>query len=131
MGDLSRNLSRHEFSCLCGCGFDTVDVVLVRILQQVCFEFSQRTGKRVYIIITGPNRCAAHNATIPGAGKNSQHIYGRAADFRLKTEDGDIPPQEVYDYIDKTFPDRYGLGIYSNRVHFDTRTNGPARWDER
>lgn len=131
MGDISKNLSRHEMACKCGCGFDTVDVELGRVIQQVCFEFAQRTGQQVYLIVTGPNRCRAHNAATPGASENSQHLYGRAMDFILKSGGVYISPQDIYTYINETWPDQYGLGLYSNRVHFDTRTNGPARWDER
>ena len=41
-----------------------------------------------------------------------------------------IDPQVIYDHIDRKFPDSYGLGIYANRVHIDTRRRR-VRWDER
>ena len=39
MGDLSLNLSRHEFACQCGCGYDTVDFELVTVVQEGCEYF--------------------------------------------------------------------------------------------
>lgn len=128
MGDLSPNLSRHEMACQCGCGFDTVDVDLVRVLQGACNHFADVKNAKVTIKVTGPNRCEAHNAAVPGASPNSQHIYARAADFKLYADGVQIPASEVYDYLCGAYPGRYGFGLYSNRVHADTRTGGPARW---
>jgi len=124
MGDLTTNISRSEFSCECGCGFDTADIELVNALQDCVDYFGH-----CYILITGPNRCEKHNKAVGGA-KNSQHLYGRAADFRIfdvKTR-VQVDPGEVYDYLNETHKDKFGLGLYSNRVHFDTRSGGCARW---
>ena len=33
MGDISKNISRHELECHCGCGFNTVDYSLVIAIQ--------------------------------------------------------------------------------------------------
>lgn len=132
MGDLTNNLSRSEFDCECGCGFDTVDIKLVDVLQNLVWHFSVVYSAPVSIRITGPNRCPTHNVKIGGAA-DSQHQYGRAADFKLFNRNtGDqIDPDEVADYLEKEYRGKYGVGRYSNRVHFDTRTNGPARWDAR
>ena len=124
MGDLTTNISRSEFACKCNCGFDTVDIALAEALQDCVDHFGH-----CYILITGPNRCEKHNNSVGGA-LNSQHIYGRAADFRIfdvKTRT-QVSPVEVYDYMDKAYKGKYGLGLYSNRVHFDTRSGPCARW---
>ena len=129
MGDLSKNLSRHEMTCECGCGFDTVDYELVNVLQGCIDHF--RNGVPAYMLITGGNRCEAHNETIKGAAKNSQHIKGRAADFKLfrvGTRE-QIDPVDVFSYLDNKFSGKYGIGLYSNRVHVDTRTHGIWRRD--
>lgn len=135
MGNLSKNLSRSEFLCECCCGFDTVDIKLVEMLQGACDHFAAVYGTKIKISITGPNRCKAHNTKVTGnPDSNSQHIYGRAADHKIYAytcgEWMQIPPIEVYDYYDEAYPE-CGLGIYVNRVHADSRTNGPARWDAR
>jgi len=124
MGNLTKNLSRHEFACECGCGFDTADFDLVNALQNCVDHF---TG--CYVVISGPNRCATHNKTVGGAD-NSMHQFGKAADFKLytlKTRE-QIDPSLVYDYLDDKYSNRCGIGIYHNRVHFDVRSEF-ARWE--
>jgi uncharacterized protein YcbK (DUF882 family) len=141
MGDLTKNLSRSEFACECGCGFDTVDVELVEVLQKCVHHFEGVDGISARIKITGPNRCVEHNEKVqkhynpdyvPYSSK-TQHIYGRAADFKLfnRFTNEQIDPDRVADYLEQEYSGRFGMGRYSNRVHFDTRTIGPARWDKR
>ncbi len=130
MGDLSPNLSRHEMACHCGCGFDTADIELVGVLQGTCDHFRHDMGYKVIIVVTGPNRCRKHNKEEGGADE-SQHIYARAADFQIfiikHGVKEQIPPKVVYDYLDGKYPGKYGLGLYSNRCHSDTRTVGVWR----
>ncbi len=131
MGDLSKNFSRSEFECTCGCGFDTVDTQLLTMLQDACDHFARYHMVQIRCDITGPNRCPAHNADVGGA-PNSQHIYGRAADHKFfRRKDGQwvqIHPEVQYDFYDRNYQE-CGLGLYDNRVHVDSRTNGPSRWD--
>jgi len=127
MGDLSANLSRHEMACNCECGFDTVDHELVVVLQGVCDFLFDDTGFIPVLIITGPNRCHKHNSYEGGADK-SQHLYARAADFKIKINGEYYSPQLIYAYLDKKYPDKYGIGLYHNRIHLDTRTGTKARW---
>ena len=128
MGDLSKNLSRYEMKCAC-CDFDTVDFDLVKVLQDCVDHFSN--GVPAYIHISGGNRCEAHNTTIEGAAKNSQHIYGRAADFKLIRVESrqQIDPVIIYNYLCDKYSGKYGVGLYSNRCHVDTRTHGIWRRD--
>lgn len=131
MGDLTRNLSRKEFECNCGCGFDTVDYELVLVLQNAIFYFENYFKKKVIVLITGGNRCKKHNIAQGGAPK-SKHIDGKAADHKFFTvsEDGrkeQIDPEVVYSYYDNKYPDKYGLGKYENRTHIDSRAR-KARW---
>lgn len=128
MGDLTKNLSRSEFACKCGCGFDTVDIETVNILQDCVDHFSSETGRKATIHITGPNRCKKHNDNTKGASTNSQHVYARAADFKIKVDGNYIPPRVVFNYLDKEYGDSIAVGLYSNRVHMDTRTNAGQRW---
>ena len=139
MGDLSKNLSRHEFACKCGCGFDTVDVVLLNTLQATADWFFAKADKtrvkRVSITINSGCRCSAHNKR-EGGSKNSRHMQGTAADFKLKyvATDGtksQINPDTVADYLDRKFPNQYGVGWYRGRTHFDASSSGRRRWDMR
>ena len=120
---LTDHFKRSEFVCRCGCGFDTVDYMLLLTLEDEHVALTSKYG-RVRIIITGPNRCEAHNRNEGGANK-STHKEAKAADHHADYfSDGiwvAIPPQVQYDLLDSWYPDSCGLIIYSNRVHFDTR----------
>lgn len=116
MGDLSKNFSRHEFACKCGCGFDTVDAELLRILQSVRDHFGRA------VTITSACRCETHNARVGGTS-GSQHLRGRAGDIVVSG----VEPVMVADYINRMDSERNGIGRYSDFTHVDTRT-GRARW---
>jgi len=114
---ISKNFNRSEFACKCGCGFDTVDYELLLILEEVRAHFDKP------VTIESGCRSYDYNKEIGGSEK-SQHLYGRAADFKVKG----TKPMEVYIYLNNKYPNKLGLGLYRSWVHLDTRTNGPARW---
>lgn len=111
--------TRDEFECKCGCGLDTVDFELVKILDDVRAYF----GKP--ITINSGNRCVEHNASV-GGSDNSMHLYSRAADFVVK----DIHANMVADYLENKYSGTYGIGRYNGRTHIDSRET-KARWDKR
>lgn len=111
---ISKNFSRIEFACKCGCGQDTVDSELLNILQSVRDKFGP-------VVITSANRCEAHNAK-EGGSKNSQHLRSRAADIQLRN----VAYQDVVDFIAEKFPNT-GIGTYSGFIHVDSR-GVRARW---
>lgn len=117
MGDLSKDFSRHEFACKCGCGFDTVDAELLNVLQDIRDHFGRP------IIISSACRCDKHNKKV-GGSDDSQHKLGRAADINVKR----MPPESVQRYLEGKYTGAYGIGRYSTFTHIDTRSNGPARW---
>lgn len=118
MGDILENFSRSEFACKCGCGFDTVDIQLGEVLQDVREHFGRM------VKINSGCRCERHNLH-EGGSENSQHLYGRAADFEVKGVHADV----VADYLEKRWPN-CGIGRYVGRTHVDTRGHA-ARWDFR
>lgn len=139
MGDLTKNLSRYEFACKCGCGFDIVDHQLAVILQRTADhfldEFQVQGVIRVVIKINSGCRCPTHNKN-EGGSKNSRHMQGNAADFKIKLVfaggvQKQVSPTKVADYLNATYPDRYGVGWYNGRTHFDTSSSGRRRWDSR
>lgn len=111
-----RYFKREEFACKCGCGYDTVDYELMKVLIEVRTYFGEP------VIINSACRCVDHNKAV-GGKPNSQHLFARAADIRVLG----IEPNLVYNYINNTYPDQYGLGNYSKFTHIDTR-NYKARW---
>jgi len=117
MGDLSKNFSRYEFACHCGCGFDQVDSVLVRALQTL----RDRIARPIHVL--SGCRCRDHNQAVGGSPK-SQHLIGRAADImavRLKPRDLAAVALGIEEFA------RGGIGIYPWGVHLDVRPDGPSR----
>ena len=110
--------SRSEFACKCGCGFNTVDYELARVLDELRENFSSPVN------VTSGCRCISHNHAIGGASK-SQHLYGRATDIQVSG----IDPEEVYEYLTEKYEYKYGLGLYDNFVHIDTRCT-KVRWSK-
>ncbi len=125
MGDLSKNLSRHEMACECGCGFATADIELVAVMQESADHFNAK------IRVSGPCRCLSHNETVQKKynpdyvpfSSESRHMWGDATDYYLVG----VTARELYDYLDEKYPNKYGIGLYSNRVHLDVRPIR-ARW---
>tara|TARA_R110000823_G_scaffold246925_1_gene370781 strand:+ start:4375 stop:4752 length:378 start_codon:yes stop_codon:yes gene_type:complete len=123
---LTKNFSKSEFSCKCGCEMPKNienNVKKLAIQLQII-----RDIVNVPIKINSGYRCEKHNSSIKGSSKNSQHLKGKAADIVIKG----------YDPILKTFPllDQLveegeliigGIGKYSTFTHIDIRKNR-ARW---
>jgi len=114
---LSQYFKRSEFECQCGCGQDTVDYELIRVLEAL----RAHTGP---IFISSGNRCVKHNMDVGGA-LNSYHVISKAADIVVKGN----TPAEIYHHLNLRYPDQYGIGLYSGWVHLDVRKE-KARWDE-
>lgn len=117
MGDLSANFSRYEFACKDKCGFDTVDIELLMVLQDLRDHF--KTG----VFLSSGCRCLKYNTAIRGASK-SKHMHGMAADVQITN----IRPKQVADYLEDKYPEYYGIGRYKSFTHIDVRSKKPARW---
>ena len=118
MLQLSKNFSREEFACRCGCGYDTVDAELIAVLENIRAEF----GAEVRIL--SGTRCNDHNAEIDHSSLSSQHLWGKAADIEVRG----VPAAKLQNYLLHKYEDRYGLGCYATFTHIDVR-EGPARWE--
>ena len=124
MGDLSKNFSRREFACHCGCGRDNVSPALVAALQQL------RDLAEAPVAVVSGCRCPAHNRAVGGA-KGSLHLATRdqegcAADVRI----GGLGLKEMY-RLAQEVPGFYGggIGLYPGDgfMHVDVRGH-EARW---
>ncbi len=114
---ISKDFQRSEFACKCGCGFDTVDVELIEVLQDVRDHFGEQ------ITITSGCRCPYNNEKAGGAQK-SQHLFGRAADFKVE----DVAPGVVAQWLVSEYRGEVAVGLYYNRVHVDTRSAAGQFW---
>ena len=118
---ISKNFTRDEASCNCGCDQDNADIQLVKWLEKIRKQY----GKPV--IIHCWNRCLKHNRTIKGSKDTSQHVKGKAVDFHIEGED----PLDIACWInDNLCPKSGGVGMYDTFVHMDRRAK-KARWDMR
>jgi uncharacterized protein YcbK (DUF882 family) len=90
------------------------------MLQAIRSHFDQP------ITITSGYRSPAYNKKVGGAS-NSQHLYGKAADFKVAGTN----IADVHAWCNQAFPDA-GLGIYVRNggwgwIHIDNR-GSRARW---
>ena len=120
---LSPNFRVREFACKDGSDPIFVDDELVALLQKI----RQHFGKA--LTITSAYRTPAHNKKSGGAAY-SQHLYGRAADFKVSG----VGPDTVAAYAETLLPGRGGIGVYPPKagraegwVHIDTRAS-KSRW---
>ena len=116
---LSKNFTRKDFKCPCGCSRQMVDSELVEKLQAI----RDKLGKAIKV--TSGYRCLSHNAAV-GGSPGSKHRYGMAADWRLV--DRSINPVALGIIATQYFK---AVGIYwydgCAIVHTDTRDT-KATW---
>ena len=117
---LTKNFTKSEFECPCGCGQQSVDMELAEKLQLLRDKVDRP------LKITSGYRCITHNAAV-GGSQNSKHRYGMAADWR--TENRSINPVALG--ILAQAVGFGGIGIYwhseAAMCHADTRA-GKATW---
>lgn len=113
---------RSEFACKCGrCGGFPVepDEDLVRLLEKIREHFNAP------VTISSGIRCKAHNSSpAVGGATNSQHLYGTAADIKVKGVD----PAKVVAYAETLLSGTGGIGTYNTFTHVDVRKT-KSRWN--
>jgi len=112
----SKYFNREEFTCKCGCGFNSVDAELLTVLEELREEFDSP------VTINSGCRCVGYNKLVGGSAE-SQHTLARAADIVV----AGVHPQDVYLALEATYPEQYGMGNYNTFTHIDTR-DYKARW---
>lgn len=120
MGDLTKNISKWEIQCRCGCGLDDIDMKVAEAVQAI----RTLTGNRVDI--SSGCRCKAHNKA-EGGKSASKHLPNKvtglceAIDFTVVR----VKPIIIYNLLDPIW--KGGLGRYSTFTHIDSRGR-KARW---
>ena len=106
---LSNNFNLKEFDCKCNnCKKTIVDAKLVNSLQKIRDKYNKP------VIINSAYRCASHNKKVGGATL-SKHVFGMAADIRIKG----VAPEDIAAYAESI--GIKGIGLYPTFVHIDTR----------
>lgn len=114
---LSDHFTLKEFQCHDGQDIVAVDPRLVELLENI----RKRCGAPV--TITSGYRTPSYNRTLRGSASQSKHLFGMAADIKVK---GYTPAQVAAiaaDYLGSSG----GIGTYSTFTHVDVRT-GCSRW---
>lgn len=114
---LSEHFSLEEMQCHCGCKLYIPNQELLDVLEDLRAFFGYP------VIVTNSTRCEKHNKAVGGA-EGSKHKLGEAADVQIK----EVPPSDVQEYLLTRYPDKYGIGKYSNFTHIDVRKGKAARW---
>ena len=114
---LSTNFKVKECACTDGSDPIFIDTDLVDVLQKIRTHF----GKAV--TITSAYRTPARNKAVGGT-VYSMHLYGKAADIKVKG----VSPDKVATYAEKLMPKSGGIGVYKTFTHIDVRATR-SRWD--
>lgn len=75
--DNVKHFKKSEFTCKCGCGFNNIDLNLVKILDEIREHYNKP------LVITSGCRCQTHNANVGGV-KGSRHVLGKASDIYVQ-----------------------------------------------
>lgn len=114
---VSANFRVREFACTDGSDPIFIDTDLVNVLQKIRNHF----GKPV--TITSAYRTPTRNKAIGGT-TYSQHLYGKAADIKVKG----VAPKTVAAYANTLLPKSGGIGTYKTFTHIDVRAT-KSRWN--
>ena len=97
---------KSDFQCRCKCGYDDIDLTLVRHLENM------RESMGMPFDIVSGCRCERHNKNI-GGEKNSAHTRGKATDIRMAGS--------TFRYVFLTMALRIfkRIGVYKSFCHVD------------
>lgn len=123
MGNLSEHFDTSEFGiqCRCGCGFGSKVEDLNPDLFAELEVLREVLGNKP-IRVNSCARCKKYNRAV-GSTDTSQHVVGNAADIVVEG----WTPRQVANMAEELWPDKYGIGRYSQFTHIDVRRN-KARW---
>lgn len=125
MGNITRNFSWHEFGSHDGKAIPRKYMGHVRELAKNLQVLRDHIGKPIKI--TSGYRSPEHNKRVGGV-KNSQHLFGKAADIKVSRKSTEAVYAAISDLIDQGKMSKGGLGLYDTFVHYDIRGRN-ARWN--
>ena len=117
---ISAHFGVWEFKCKDNSRVIVLDKALVELLEIIRLHYNKP------LHINSGYRTVQYNASLKNSSPKSQHILGKAADIWL---DG-VSPKQLYSWLDSSYPNSLGIGIYDTFVHVDVR-EGKSRWDYR
>lgn len=115
---LTKDFKVSELACPC-CRKCEMDPVFLTRLQAL------RDVMNCPLVPVSGYRCQSHNDSLPGSGKQSQHLYGRAADIRVRDFDAATRHRLIKTVFSLGFT---GIGIGKIELHLDTRPGSAKSW---
>ena len=119
---LTKNFSKKELECKCGCGKCDMDLELLDALQAL----RDRLG--FPLSITSGFRCEEHNKKVGGA-RASKHLKGQAVDISIMTPPFRNNQHNLKALLKEALKDDRinGIGVANSFLHLDIREE-PALW---
>ena len=118
MVQLTPNFTLAELACPC-CGKCEMDPEFMRRVQVL------RDIVGFPLVPVSGYRCRKYNSSLKGAAEDSQHLYGKAIDFRVRNFDA----KTRYELIQAAFSLSFsGVGIGPVHLHLDMREGPPKMW---
>jgi len=120
---ISEHFKLSEFKCP-GTNIVKYDTEIVEMLEKIRRHFGGS------VTITSGYRTLTYNNKVGGA-KNSAHLDGKAADFKVENAQGEpVGSKYVCLFLDEIgWPKQGGIGYINTATHFDTKFVG-SRIDE-
>ena len=113
-----QHFKKAEFACKDGCGFDSIDLRVVKVLEAIRHHFGDKP-----VIVTSGCRCAKHNRVVGGV-QGSRHVAGKAVDFYIPG----VSINDIMNYTNSlvrngtlryTYTGKYSNGNMQGAVHID------------
>lgn len=113
-----QHFKQSEFACKDGCGFDSIDLRVVKVLEDIRQHFGDKP-----VIVTSGCRCPKHNKSVGGV-QGSRHVAGKAVDFYIPS----VSINDIMNYTKSlvsngtlryTYTGRYSNGNMQGAVHID------------
>ena len=113
-----QHFKKSEFACKDGCGFDSIDLRVVKVLEDIRHHFGDKP-----VIVTSGCRCAKHNKEVGGV-QGSRHVAGKAVDFYIPG----VSINDIMNYTNSlvrngtlryTYTGKYSNGNMQGAVHID------------
>lgn len=122
---LTENFSKAEFDCKDGSEMPKEVLENVKELAKNMQVLRDELGLPIHL--TSAYRSPSHNRKA-GGKSNSQHLYGKACDMKVKG----MTPKQVLLVIERLIKEgkmmQGGIGVYNTFLHYDIR-NSKARWN--
>lgn len=117
---LSAHFEAHEFRCKDNSRVIVLNKALLDLLELIRLHYNRP------LTISSGYRTVQYNSQLKNSSPKSQHTLGNAADISVKG----VSAQTLYNWINNSYPNSLGLGLYDTFVHVDVR-EGKSRWDYR